>query len=178
MQFGDQSSRYCKYAITMTDSMLSPLLHEMLVCPRDKLTLEHEPGVMFCAAGHRYRVVQGVPILLLQEIEQTHGEGVRALAVAARGAEAALPEVELREAEVDPFVKDWIAATNGNLYKHLVGTLTDYPIPGLRLPPPGEGKVFLEIGCNWGRWCIAAARLDTVQSELILRSRAFVLLGE
>jgi SAM-dependent methyltransferase len=35
--------------------------------------------------------------------------------------------------------------------------MTKYPIPKLRLPP-GEGKLFLEIGCSWGRWCIAAAR--------------------
>jgi SAM-dependent methyltransferase len=44
------------------------------------------------------------------------------------------------------------------LYIRLIGKLTDYPIPYLRLPP-GEGKRFLEIGCNWGRWCIAAARM-------------------
>jgi 2-polyprenyl-3-methyl-5-hydroxy-6-metoxy-1,4-benzoquinol methylase len=50
------------------------------------------------------------------------------------------------------------AATNGMLYIRLIGKLTDYPIPYLRLPP-GEGKRFLEIGCNWGRWCIAAARM-------------------
>lgn len=23
---------------------------------------------------------------------------------------------------------------------------------------PGDGKIFLEVGCNWGRWCLAAAR--------------------
>jgi SAM-dependent methyltransferase len=35
--------------------------------------------------------------------------------------------------------------------------VTTYPIPDLRLPP-GEGRVFLEVGCNWGRWCVSAAR--------------------
>jgi SAM-dependent methyltransferase len=40
---------------------------------------------------------------------------------------------------------------------HLVAELDEYPIPELPLPP-GEGKVFLELGCNWGRWCVAAAR--------------------
>jgi SAM-dependent methyltransferase len=38
-----------------------------------------------------------------------------------------------------------------------VGKLPAYPIPELRLPD-GEGKRFLEIGCHWGRWCVAAAR--------------------
>jgi SAM-dependent methyltransferase len=55
-------------------------------------------------------------------------------------------------------VQNIIAATNGLLYIRLVGKLTDYPIPYLRLPP-GDGKRFLEIGCNWGRWCVAAARM-------------------
>jgi SAM-dependent methyltransferase len=50
-----------------------------------------------------------------------------------------------------------IAATNGCLYVPLIGNLTEYPIPHLRLPR-GEGKLFLEIGCHWGRWCVAAAR--------------------
>jgi SAM-dependent methyltransferase len=36
--------------------------------------------------------------------------------------------------------------------------LNEYPIPELRLPG-GNEKLFLEIGCNWGRWSIAAARL-------------------
>ena len=30
----------------------------------------------------------------------------------------------------------------------------EYPIPELRLPP-GDGRSFLEVGCNWGRWCVA-----------------------
>ena len=64
----------------------------------------------------------------------------------------------MEQGEIDPFVKNSIGATNGILYKHLVGTLTEYPIPRLRLSQ-GNGKLFLEIGCNWGRWCIAAARL-------------------
>jgi SAM-dependent methyltransferase len=59
--------------------------------------------------------------------------------------------------EIDPFVQRTIAATNGNMYADLVGKLKEYPIPDLRLPP-GNGALFLEIGCNWGRWCVAASR--------------------
>lgn len=59
--------------------------------------------------------------------------------------------------EIDPFVKAAIGATNGSLYQHLVGKLTEYPVPALRLPA-GDGRSFLEVGCSWGRWCLAAAQ--------------------
>jgi len=101
--------------------------------------------------------VEGIPILLVSDVEQTHIEGSRALAVAETGDLSQLRQFHVGPGEIDPFVKDVIAATNGGLYLHLVGNLKEYPIPELRLPP-GEGKLFLEIGCNWGRWCIAAAR--------------------
>jgi SAM-dependent methyltransferase len=85
-------------------------------------------------------------------------EGTRSLqaGASARSSPTRLPSRPL--GEIDPFVQNIIAATNGMLYISLIGKLTDYPIPYLRLPS-GEGKRFLEIGCNWGRWCIAAARL-------------------
>jgi len=51
-----------------------------------------------------------------------------------------------------------VAGTNGLAYKHLVGRLTEYPIPELRLPK-ASGDLLLDIGCSWGRWSIAAARL-------------------
>ncbi len=67
--------------------------------------------------------------------------------------------LERRQASGDPeaIVQDVIAATCGNLYRHLVGNITTLPIPDIRLPP-GDGKLFLEVGCNWGRWCVSAAR--------------------
>jgi SAM-dependent methyltransferase len=43
------------------------------------------------------------------------------------------------------------------MYDGLGARLADYPIPALRLPP-GDGRTFLDIGCSWGRWSIAAAR--------------------
>ena len=136
---------------------LSERLSEILVCPRDMLPLREHPGLLLCENGHRYSVVEGIPILLLAEVEQNHIEGSRSLLVAEAGEKAELPQFNVREGEIDPFVSNAIGATNGSLYQHLVGNISEYPIPNIRLPD-GQGELFLEIGCSWGRWCIAAAR--------------------
>jgi ubiquinone/menaquinone biosynthesis C-methylase UbiE/uncharacterized protein YbaR (Trm112 family) len=128
----------------------------MLVCPRCRLPLALEKSALACAENHRYAIIEGIPILLLSDVHQTHIEGNRSLAVAEEGDSAQLPQFDVQPGTIDPFVQRAIGATNGALYQHLVGRMTDYPIPHLRLPA-GEGQLFLEIGCNWGRWCIAAA---------------------
>ena len=132
-------------------------LLKLLVCPRDKEALRQQSDWLCCPSGHRYRIVEGIPILLVSEAQQTHIEGTRALAVAEEGDAAQLPQFHVGPGEIDPFVKAAIGATNGSLYQHLVGKLTEYPVPALRLPA-GNGRSFLEIGCSWGRWCLAAAR--------------------
>lgn len=60
---------------------------------------------------------------------------------------------------IDPVVSSMLVATSGSSYAKLRGNpeLDTYPIPPLRLPP-GEGRLLLDVGCNWGRWCISAAR--------------------
>ena len=137
---------------------LSPELLQILACPRDKEELHADNGFLHCQQGHRYRVVRGVPILLVSDAEQTHIEGERALQVAETGDLSQYPIADAANGEIDGFVRNVIGATNGSLYQHLVGKLAEYPIPRLRLPP-GNGALFLEIGSNWGRWCVAAARL-------------------
>jgi ubiquinone/menaquinone biosynthesis C-methylase UbiE len=49
-----------------------------------------------------------------------------------------------------------IGATNGIAYKSLIGRLQSYPIPEIPVAD-GKGLTLLDIGCSWGRWCIAAA---------------------
>ena len=137
---------------------LQSRLYEMLVCPRDKKELRIDGTHLVCPGGHRYAVIEGIPILLISEAEQTHIEGARALLIAESGDAASLPKFDVGAKEIDPFVRNAIGATNGSFYQHLVGNLSEYPIPRLRLPP-GEDRLFLEVGCNWGRWCVAAARL-------------------
>ena len=130
---------------------------ELVVCPRDRRDLRQEGDWLWCPLGHRYRIVEGIPILLVSEAEQTHIEGTLALALADGDGAVKLPQFEVGPGEIDPWVNVEIAATNGGLYRYAVGGLREYPLPQLRLPP-GEGRVFLEIGCSWGRWCLAAAR--------------------
>jgi SAM-dependent methyltransferase len=113
-----------------------------LVCPRDRSALRD--GV--CEQGHEYPLVDGVPVLLVDEEAPTH-------AACGRVEELPPPPKE----GTDPFVQEVIGATCGRLYEHLIAELPEYPIPELRLPP-GDGRTFLEVGSNWGRWCVAAAR--------------------
>ena len=56
---------------------------------------------------------------------------------------------------IDSHVVKNLVKTHGNLYRR--SRLTRYPIPAFPLEP-GGGRTLLDIGCNWGRWTIAAAR--------------------
>lgn len=152
-------------------------LLDNLVCPRDHGRLDLHANVLTCENGHRYPVVEGIPVMLLDEVEQTLWVGAASLARALTAEEAdnvmePVPYADTLgispdeyeqllnltpHGEVDPVVQMSVARTCGNLYVPLVGKLTQYPIPDLRLPA-GQGERFLEVGCNWGRWCVAAAR--------------------
>jgi SAM-dependent methyltransferase/uncharacterized protein YbaR (Trm112 family) len=116
-----------------------------LACPRDRAPLSRQGERLGCPEGHSYALVDGIPVLLLEEEAPTH-----AACQASLTSRAALDDP-------DALVQDVIAATCGNLYRHLIGNVTRYPIPEIRLPE-GGGRRFLEVGCNWGRWCVSAAR--------------------
>ena len=120
-----------------------------LVCPRDRRGLEPDGDDAVCAEDHRYSLEDGLPVLLVEEEQPTHG----ACSLPLEGEQPPASQ----GADVDPVVQELIAATCGRHYRGLVNRLPSYPIPQLRLPP-GEGRLFLEVGCNWGRWCVAAAR--------------------
>jgi SAM-dependent methyltransferase len=113
-----------------------------LRCPRDRSALRDGT----CEKGHTYRVVDDVPVLLVEEEAPTHAACSRLEPLPPPPSDG-----------VDPFVQEVIGATCGRLYEHLTADLPTYPIPELRLPR-GDGRTFLEVGCNWGRWCVAAAR--------------------
>ena len=155
---------------------LSPLLAARLVCPRDHTALRDSDGALACANGHRYPVVDGVPVMLLDDVKQTFPAALASIARATSGtaderaASLYLESIEISEDEkrgvvelaaqrptIDPVVSYLIAATNGLMYRHLIGRLETYPIPTLDLPN-GDGRILLDVGCSWGRWSIAAAK--------------------
>ena len=149
-------------------------LVENLACPRHHLGLAVDASVLTCPKGCTYPVVDGVPVMLLDDRRQTMDLASESLRQSTRpGAEGELyiDSLGLNDQEkeaivqlaasatarVDPVVSFLVGATNGIAYKHLIGRLNEYPIPDLRLPP-SDGQIFVDLGCNWGRWCIAAAR--------------------
>src|ERR1041385_5630502 len=58
---------------------------------------------------------------------------------------------------IDPVIRHVVGATNGILYRSLIGRLSSYPIPDMKLPE-GRGELLLDVGCNWGRWCVTAVK--------------------
>jgi len=98
------------------------------------------------ARGDKRVVDHRAPQLFLESlgISEAEKEGVARLA-------------NQNDFTIDPVVSYIVGATSGRTYKHLIGKLNSYPIPDLNLPT-SKGELFLDLGCNWGRWSIAAAR--------------------
>jgi SAM-dependent methyltransferase/uncharacterized protein YbaR (Trm112 family) len=157
-------------------SRVDPRLRDRLACPRDYGGLTESHDALRCANGHEYPIVDGVPVMLLADVPQTFGAATASLARAGghlvdrRAPDLFLESVEISDDEkegvvalaarrppIDPVVAYLVAATNGLMYRHLIGRLESYPIPEIRLPA-GEGRTLLDVGCSWGRWSIAAAR--------------------
>lgn len=162
--------------LTMAITDLDPWYLQHLVCPVSRSRLQFAGGALRSPEGRTYPVVDGVPIMLVRESEETLHVAGATLARAQSEPQAASDELyletlgisdqqrqEVREAarsgraRIDPVVASLVAATGGNAYRGLVGKLSEYPIPEIRLPH-GEGRSLLDIGCNWGRWSISAAR--------------------
>jgi SAM-dependent methyltransferase len=131
-------------------------LPENLVCPRDRAPLGVSDDELVCGEGHSYRRVGGIPVLLAEEVSPTHPAFAESLARAEEGDSAGSRPVEARGG-VDPFVQGILVDTCGQMYRPLLHKLARYPIPELRLPASAGGRL-LDIGCGWGRWCVAAAR--------------------
>lgn len=150
---------------------------EHLVCPVDHTPLEYREGQLVSTSGRHYPVVDGVPVMLVPDVEQTHWVAEASLECAknqsseTKSSNLYLETLGISDNErigiekfiqnnnsaIDPVVAFVVAQTNGIAYKHLIGNLDTYPIPELRLPN-AQDKMFLDLGCNWGRWCVAAAR--------------------
>jgi 2-polyprenyl-3-methyl-5-hydroxy-6-metoxy-1,4-benzoquinol methylase/uncharacterized protein YbaR (Trm112 family) len=144
-----------------TNHDIDPWFLENLACPRDGGFLGQVHDKLFCQNGHKYRIFQSIPIMLVPELRRTHkGIFQRTFDIVDGKIPGSYEDDVPRAREaVDPFVQQVIAGTNSNFYKHLPGRLERYPIPELPSPlnPYGEGTL-LDVGCGWGRWCIASAK--------------------
>ena len=146
-------------------------LLEILVCPRHKERLDSRDGIMVCPGGCEYPVIDGVPVLLRDDVEQTLWVAnaslekarqllssrssdpdycIETLGISPEERTSLKAEIGANKQGVDPVASYLVGATNGNQYASLVGRLSSYPIPELRLPQ-AKGARLLDIGCNWGR---------------------------
>jgi 2-polyprenyl-3-methyl-5-hydroxy-6-metoxy-1,4-benzoquinol methylase/uncharacterized protein YbaR (Trm112 family) len=127
-----------------------------LACPRDRTRLEPQGETLVCEQGHEFPYVDGIPVMVVDdELAPTQPGYWSDAEQIARVRASEPPPVEGEG--VDPYVAELILGTHGNLYKHLSGGMSRYPIPDFPLPR-SSGELLLDIGCNWGRWSIAAAR--------------------
>ncbi len=134
-------------------------VEELLACPRDEASLTVEGERLVCADGHEYPYASGIPVLVADDEREPTQPGYWATPEQIEDAlrrEAEAPPVSAPD-EVDPYVAELIIGTHGNLYRDLAHGMPRYPIPRFPLPR-GAGELLLDIGCNWGRWSIAAAR--------------------
>ena len=178
--------------------LLDSRLLSRLRCPRDHSDLTAKDRYLHCARGHRYPVVMGIPVFLLAEKQQTIGIASASLEAAEsmRGEPLYLDTLGISETEKQGIQKNWtadgkidavvshlIGATSGWGYAHLIGALSDYPIPKVPLPD-GDGKFLLDVGSSWGRWSMSAARkgwdvisLDPSLGALLAAKRVSSSLG-
>jgi ubiquinone/menaquinone biosynthesis C-methylase UbiE/uncharacterized protein YbaR (Trm112 family) len=139
-------------------------LKDNLACPQDKQKVNLEGNHLICPRGHRYPVIEDVPVMLFDDGSPTHGYITKTLEKVARIENGEMLENvivtgENRSDEIDDFVQKEVPYTCGTLYFSVQNRLTRYPFPEFRLPD-GTGKRFLDVGCNWGRWTITAAKND------------------
>jgi SAM-dependent methyltransferase len=123
----------------------------LLACPRDGGGLRAVGDGLLCDEGHEYPIVDGIPVLVSDATPTQPGYWATPEQIEAARREGQESDVH----GVDPYVQRLVIGTCGNLYRDV--TLTRYPIPEFPLPP-GNGRLLLDIGCNWGRWTLAAER--------------------
>ncbi len=127
-----------------------PWLLDYLACPVDFQPLTINGSTLTCGDNHVYAIFRGVPILA--DATTTEATLLNSL----RDAHPGFVEAEGSDGKIDPFVRGYLVNTNGELYR-APSALAEYPIPSLRLPE-SSGETFLDIGCGWGRWSVAASR--------------------
>lgn len=158
---------------------MNDFLSENLVDPIDKTPVQRYGDVFRSRSGRNYPIIQGIPVMLIDGIDQTIGLARRTLEVARDGNHHedpwqlnttgmgddkiseldALVSRAAHECGIDPVINFLIGATSGLLYEKLVGRLKEYPIPDVQFSTAkNSNRSMLDIGCGWGRWSLSAAR--------------------
>ena len=163
----------------MTDARVDRLV-DILVDPIDKSPLRMAGDALHSAGGRIFPIIQGIPVMLIEGVDQTIRVAEKTLNAARRRNDPRDPwqlettvlddqkvaqlKVLLSSAyyrpAIDPVISYLLCKTNGQLYEQLVGKLKHYPIPDIRLPSVNAGlhPMMLDIGCGWGRWSLSAAK--------------------
>ena len=145
-------------------SNMNEWLKDNLACPQDKQKVNLDGNYLICPNNHKYLVVDDIPVMLFDDESPTHGYITKTLEQVARiengeKVDDVVTMGENQSNEIDKFVQTEVPYTCGTLYFSIQHRLNRYPFPELRLPN-GAGKRFLDVGCNWGRWTITAAKND------------------
>src|SRR5262249_34362125 len=88
-------------------------LLSLLECPRDHSNLRFDGGYLFCAQGHQYPIVSGIPVFLLAEHEATSHIATASLPAAERGLGGPLyvDTLGLSEEEKRGIERAWISGS-------------------------------------------------------------------
>jgi SAM-dependent methyltransferase/uncharacterized protein YbaR (Trm112 family) len=150
-------------------------LNNFLACPIDGSPLVRDDRGWISPSGRTYPEIDGIPILFHPDSPDTFDAMaqtkrfanpqsfakdpwlIETLGLNANEKQSLRRQFESGDYSVDPVISHMVGATCGNLYVHNIGKLPRYPIPDFRWKQ-GNGRVLLDLGCNWGRWCVAAAR--------------------
>lgn len=152
---------------------------KLLVCPVDKQCLVQIDSYLVCNQGHKYPIVNSIPVILLPNVDQTLWVSKKSWEVANDFVEKkdindhffidtlglSVNEIETLKKSIcnkasaektQTIIAYLLGATCGNLYKGMSVDFTKLPIPNF--PISATSGILLDIGCNWGRWSISASK--------------------
>src|SRR5437879_4157480 len=154
-------------------SSIDPWYLQNLACPVDRTPFTFDGTRLISQRGRAYPVVDGVPVLLVDNREPTIDVARLSIARAQGRAEVVdqrAPELYLEtiggigctetaelarlwkggSSPIDPVVSMIIGATAGNAYSHMIGdtSLKEYPVPDIGLTARQPGDTLLDVGCS------------------------------
>ena len=159
---------------------MNHFLLSLLVCPLDKHPLVEQHPYLVCSNNHKYPVVNDIPVMLTNEncptlwvsnkslesannfvLKQDLSDHFFIETLGLSAEERNFLEENIKNKtltrKLEIIVSYLLGATSGNMYKGMECDLNQLPLP--KLPLVKGSGLFLDIGCNWGRWSIAASKV-------------------